>query len=78
MIKKYPDCVNNIYINEDNETLIMTFDKVTSNEDLRVGLKSITIFIFILWHFYKNIFQSCGEFRNGRNRRTKCVHEILF
>jgi len=23
-------------------------------------LKSITIFISVLWHFYENIFQSCG------------------
>jgi hypothetical protein len=34
----------------------MAFDKVTSNEDLSVGLKSITIFIFILCYFTKTYF----------------------
>jgi hypothetical protein len=56
----------------------MSFEKVTSNEDLSVDLKSITIFVFILCYFYKNMLQSCGEFRKGRNRRTTCARKILF
>jgi len=57
MIKKYQDCVNNFYINKDKETLIMSFDKVTSNEYYYIGgLKSIKIFIFICRRFSVIVF----------------------
>lgn len=52
----------------------MSFNKVTSNKNLSVGMKFI-IFIFILWQFYKNMFQSCSKIRNGERM---CILNYYF
>lgn len=49
-------CINNFCIDNDNETLIMSFDKVTSNEYNTVGSKSIQIFILFSRHFPVIVF----------------------
>lgn len=56
VIKTYSDRVNNIYINNDSETSIILFDKVTPNEYWSVGLKPIIIFIFISRHYCVVVF----------------------
>lgn len=46
MIKKYQDCVSNIYINEDSEMPIKLFNKLISIEYYNISLKLI-IFFFL-------------------------------
>lgn len=51
----------------------MSFNKVTSNEDFSVGLKSITIFIFILKHFYENISHAVNFVMETIEEQRVCV-----
>jgi len=71
VIKKHPDCVNNFCVSKDNETPIISIDKVTSNEYYTVDFQSIKIFIFIAWRFSVIVFQSRDEFPPDRPSTPK-------